>query len=128
MTEMTGLFYYNDKGDKEGPHSVGKIKELATRRVIKRITIIENAKGDSTKAENIPWIEFPPELEPVVPKPVFKWLGFVSRIAASLGTIFGSIWALSHTAWFFLILTIFMAIASIVGAIAFRIVWYLLFQ
>jgi len=82
---MTDLYYYNDKGDREGPHSMGKMKELVTRRVVKRTTIIENAKGDSTKAENIAWIEFPPKLEPEPPKPVFKWLGFISRFATFFG-------------------------------------------
>ena len=107
---------------------MGKMKELATRRVVKRATIIENAKGDSTKAENIAWIEFPPELEPEPPKPVFKWLGFIFKLAASLGTIFASVWTLALTSKFFLILVVFLGLASIAAALAFRVFWSLLFQ
>ena len=125
---MMDLFYYNAKGNREGPHSEGKIKELATRRIIKRETIIENDKGQSTKAETIPWIEFPQEIEPAPPKPIFKWLTFFSKFAASLATLFGSIWTFARIARFLLIFVVFLGIASIVGAIAFRIVWYLLFQ
>jgi len=122
------LFYYDAKGNREGPHNEGKIKELATRRIIKRETIIENDKGQSTKAETIPWIEFPPELEPAPPNPIFKWMAFFSKFAASLATLFGTIWTFALTAKFFLILVLFLGIASIVGTLVFRIVWYLLFQ
>jgi len=125
---MTELYYYNDKGDRKGPHSMGKMKELATRRVVKRTTIIENAKGDSTKAENIAWIEFPPELGPEPPKPFFKWLGFIFKLVASLGTIFGSVWTLALTSKFILILVVFLGFASIVVALSFRFLWFLLFQ
>ena len=86
---MTNLYYYNGNGKKVGPITPAALQVLAQRSLITPTTTIENDKGQTTHAKNLPGLTFPGSTQPgSAPQnvPVSHTKGFWATMASTMRT------------------------------------------
>jgi len=130
---QTSFFYFDRNNRRQGPVNKLELEGLVTQGVVGPHTEIEMASGQKMTAEQIPELKthfLKVRIMPQIKKQmthVGSWSAFVLKLAASLGTMFATIWALFWTAKFGCLLVFFVGLALMFGAFAFRIVLSFLF-